>query len=370
MSKQQRLVRLTLACVSIAACMLWSPPRAEAWGDNGHSIVARVAAEYLSGKAGEQVMELLRADTKAARAYYQERCPAVLALSDKANLSSTEKARLLREGLACIAPWPDPPLKTARPYTSNWHFVDIPVILDAAGGPKFYSYDVARDCRMDEQRGDCAVLALLRLRPVLGNAKLSADDDREQANARAEALKFIVHIIGDLHQPLHAVTDKKEPNNPADLGDIGGNNKKVQWLGADLNPRWKDQWSLHSVWDEGIIDQTIKVEQLGVGEEKYAAKLVQALRGLKPDDIREMQSKTLIDWIHESYRLAVEKAYGNIASYYSKDYEWKTGSGAKRKGGYILTQAYYEANRGVVDRQLQRGGVRLARYLNETLGMQ
>lgn len=368
MSKRQSLVRATLACAFFAACVLAAPPRASAWGDYGHSIVARIAAEYLNDRAADQVRELLRADARAARAYYQERCPSVLALSDKTTLSTAEKARFLRDGLACVAPWPDPPLKFARPYTSNWHFVDVPVTLGAPGGPKVYSYDAGRDCRMDEQRGDCAVLALLRLRPVLANAGQSNDIYREQANARAEALKFIVHIIGDLHQPLHAITDKKDPNNHEDLGDIGGNNKKVKWLGVDLNPRWGDQWNLHSVWDEGIIDQAIKVEQLGNSEEKYAEKLIQALRGLKSGDIAEMQSGELLEWVQESYQLAVDSAYGNISEYYSKDYEWKTKAGGKRKGGYILPLAYYDANRGVVDGQLQHGGVRLARYLNETLG--
>lgn len=368
MSKQQRLVRSIQAFAFAVALVLLSSPRANAWGEIGHSIVARIAAEYLNERASEQVIELLRADAKAARHYYQGRCPGVLALSDKATLSLTEKARFLREGLACVAPWPDPPLKFDRPYTSNWHFVDIPVTLGAAGGPKVYSYDVARDCRMDEARGDCAVLALLRLSPVLSNAKQSADDYREQATVRAEALKFIVHIIGDLHQPLHTITDKKDANNHEDLGDIGGNNKKVKWLGVDLNPRWRDQWSLHSVWDEGIIDQTMRVEQLGNTEEKYADKLLQALRGLKPDDIAEMQSGTLLEWINESYQLAVDNAYGNLSDYYSKDYEWKTKVGLKRKGGYILPQAYYDANRGVVDGQLQHGGLRLARYLNQLLG--
>jgi hypothetical protein len=367
MSKHPMVVRSRLICSFFAICvLLLLPLRANAWGEYGHRIVARIAAEYLSPKARERIVELLRVDAKAARAYYQEHCPAVLVLSDKATLSDNERGRLLREGLACIAPWPDPPLKFVRTYTSNWHFVDIPVTLNPISGHKVYSYEVSRDCRMDEERGDCAVLALSRLRPVLANAKQTDDDYREQANARAEALKFIVHIIGDLHQPLHTITDKNDPNDPEDQGDIGGNNKKVKWLGADFNPRWNEQWNLHSVWDEGIIDEIIRVEKLGNTEEQYTAKLIQTLRGLKPEAIQEIQSGSLLEWIHESYQLAVERAYGNIHGYYNKDYEWKTKNGLKRKGGYILPQAYYDANHGIVDEQLQNGGVRLARYLNDT----
>ncbi|MFL6230865.1 MAG: S1/P1 nuclease [Pyrinomonadaceae bacterium] len=80
-------------------------------------------------------------------------------------------------------------------------------------GPKLYSHVADSDCRMDEVRGDCTVVALLRLNSVLANAGQPADGYREQATARAEALKSIVHIIDDLHQPLHTVTDEKEGNN-------------------------------------------------------------------------------------------------------------------------------------------------------------
>lgn len=368
MFKQRSSMGWTLACAFAAAFVMLTPLRANAWGDYGHRIVARIAAEYLNERASAQVVELMRADIGAARHYYKAQCPAVLALSGKANMNAAEKAGFVREGLACLASWPDPPLKDARLYTSNWHFVDIPVTLGAEGGPKLYSYDAARDCRMDEARGDCAVLALARLRAVLGNAKQSGSDYREQLTASAEALKFVVHIIGDLHQPLHAVTDKKDVNNLEDLGDIGGNNKKVRWLGADLNPRWNSQWSLHSVWDEGIIDQTIKVDKLGGDEKMYADRLIKALRSMKPADVEQMRSGDLLGWIGESYRTAVNSSYGKISDYYDADYEWKSGSGATRKGGYILPQSYYDLNRGVVDRQLQYGGVRLARLLNEMLG--
>ena len=118
---------------------------------------------------------------------------------------------------------------------------------------------------MDDARGDCAILAVRRFRPVLANPK-------EHSIARAEALKFIVHIIGDLHQPLHCVTDKRDFNNLNDLGDIGGNQKIVQFnvpawdndRHKDVNPRWSEQWNLHSVWDEAFYrrdDEPSKAER-------------------------------------------------------------------------------------------------------------
>jgi hypothetical protein len=111
----------------------------------------------------------------------------------------------LADKLACIAPWPDPPLKDARQYTANWHFVDIPVNASDPDHPVPDNYDQARDCRMDDNRGDCAILALRRLRQILGDIKpltnRDGDDLRpylESAGARTEALRFIVHIVGDL----------------------------------------------------------------------------------------------------------------------------------------------------------------------------
>src|SRR5262245_26245449 len=115
MSPSPMLLKPTLTCQLLAICFaLLLPVRANAWGDYGHRIIARIAAEYLNDTAKEKVIELLRVDTKISRFYYQEHCPGILALSDKATLSANEKTSFLREGLACIAPWPDPPLKFQR----------------------------------------------------------------------------------------------------------------------------------------------------------------------------------------------------------------------------------------------------------------
>ena len=347
---QVKLVRYIVLC---AVVILMVPLRGFAWGDVGHRAVARIASRYLTPQARARVVELLKADIQLNRNYYVETCPDVMALGEKAVLSDSEAATFTETGLACIASWPDPPLKDQRLYTSNWHFVDIPVNMHGPNGPILTSYEVARDCRMDDNRGDCAILALKRLRPVLAN-------QTELAGSRAEALKFIVHIIGDLHQPMHCVTDKNNVNDVADLGDLGGNFKKVQfnvpaWQGntnKDQNPRWHKQWNLHSVWDEGLIDAYMGIQNLTV--DSYVAQLLNSLSAKTPEQFTKLQSGDLLTWIEESYSLAVKKGY----KLPPKDTNYN---------GYILQSSYYESNQPITSEQLQTGGVRLARFLNETL---
>ena len=334
-----------------ATVILLAPLHGFAWGDIGHRVVGRIASRYLNPQTKAAIVDLLKVDSKLNQSYYISNCPEVLSLADKPVLNESEAAIFIEAGLACIASWADPPLKKERVYTSNWHFVDIPVNLRGQGGPVVSAFDVTRECRMNDKRGDCAFLALKRLKPVLAN-------QRELAGSRAEALKFIVHIIGDLHQPLHCITDKNNASNPSDHGDIGGNLKIVQfnvpaWEGnanKDVNPRWDQKWNLHSVWDEGLIDAYMGINNLN--EDSYLILL------LKPVDqnsekVSQLQKGDLLAWMKESYSLAVNNAYKLPAP----------GSNDHR---YILQSTYYESNHDVVNQQLLTGGLRLAAYLNKT----
>src|SRR5262249_25132083 len=124
-----------------------------------------------------------------------------------------------RKSLASLSSWADE-VQVLRPATRNWHFVNIP--FDAAG------YDAVRDCS-ERPGGDCIVRAIDRARQTL------ADRSKPQ-HERAEALMFLVHLIADLHQPMHAV----------DRHDAGGTQLQVKFLGQAM--------SLHNVWDFAMID--------------------------------------------------------------------------------------------------------------------
>jgi hypothetical protein len=144
--------------------ILIAPIHGSAWGDIGHRIVARIASRYLNPQARTTIVDLLRIDSKLNPSYYSGSCPDVLQLANKTVLTNAEAATFTERGLACIASWADPPLKKDRKYTSNWHFVDIPVNLRGPNGPVLSSFQVARECRMNDKYGDCAFLALKRTR--------------------------------------------------------------------------------------------------------------------------------------------------------------------------------------------------------------
>ena len=350
--EMKRIPHVTLIVLATLCLITMLPTRATAWGDRGHRIVAEIAERYLTDRTRQAISQLIKNDPQFGVCFdpiTKDKYPTAT-LGDK---------------MACLAPWPDPPLKYDRPYSSNWHFVDIPAKLSDPNNPMLFSYDEARDCRMDDKRGDCAVLALKRLILILGNAKQSPGDYRELDSNREEAFKFIVHIIGDIHQPLHCITDKKDPNSENDNGDIGGNLKIVQWLGVDANPTWKDQWNLHSVWDEGIIDQTM--QRKNQKESDFLKVLLDKIPAQGTPEFKEMQEGDTQAWLKESYQLAIGQAYGELPPF-DKDYPYKTKNGSERKGGYRLKEEYYLANRDVVEDQLRKAGVRLAGVLNELLG--
>ena len=139
------------------------------------------------------------------------------------------------ETLASVATFADE-IRNSRPDTRQFHFVDIP--KDAS------DYVPSRDCKPSDQ-GDCVVAAIERFRAELA-------DPNESRGRRRLALKFLVHLIGDMHQPLHC----------ADDDDRGGNDVKVPWFG-----RSGKGINLHSVWDRLII------EEAGLEEAEFAEAL-------------------------------------------------------------------------------------------------
>ena len=138
---------------------------------------------------------------------------------------------------------------------------------------------------------------------------------------RAEALKFLVHFVGDLHQPLHV----------ADDSDRGGNRRTVYLLGDSTN--------LHKAWDGEIL------EVYKLSESAYLEELQRAMDTL---DLAGLERGTVVDWAMEGHRIAVQRAYR-----------------LPRDGR--LGEAYVQANRPVIDHALIAAGVRLAKLLNVTL---
>src|SRR5581483_11849536 len=111
-----------------------------------------------------------------------------------AAVQAVEQALGRGHSLASVASWADD-VRDIAPQTYNWHFVDIPIAADA--------YDPARDCAPGP-KGDCVIAELDRL-----SDQLQCGTDAE----KLDALKFAVHFVGDVHQPLHTVLEEKGGND-------------------------------------------------------------------------------------------------------------------------------------------------------------
>jgi hypothetical protein len=266
-----RKIALLRAAVVALAMTLVPVREAVAWGAAGHSIIAEIAQRRLDPVPLRRIKELLGGE---------------VSLAAVANLADT--------------------IAAARPETRNWHFVNIPV--GAAG------YDPDRDCAATPH-GDCVVNAIARFRAVL------ADASKPKAE-RAEALVFLVHLVGDVHQPLHCA----ERNH-----DAGASTLKVTFFGTAM--------SLHLVWDVGLIEK--RTYDWG----DYVDHLD---RDLASQDIARLARGEPADWAWEAHQAAVDVAYALPED-------------------LSLGDGYYQRSRAAVDRQLALAGIRLARLLNETL---
>src|SRR5256885_1050309 len=162
------------------ACLVAIAP-AFGWGPEGHNLVARLAAVRLTPAAAAKVAEILG--------------PGVT--------------------LASISTWADQ-VRPSRTETGPWHYIDIPI-------DKVH-LDMQRDC----PKGVCVIAKIEDFEKVLAAPETPPKE-------RKEALMFIVHFVGDMHQPLHCSDNK----------DKGGNGVKVDFFGKPSN--------LHTVWDSGLL---------------------------------------------------------------------------------------------------------------------
>lgn len=281
-ASSRRRLRLLLPLVLGILGLSQAPP-ALGWGAAGHRIVGLVADE------------LLDAGTRAR-------------LRDLAG----------DESLADIGQWLDrerPRLRDELPGSERWHYDNRPVCRPAA--------TVARYCA----DGDCASAALDRYRARLADRDLPREE-------RLLALRIVVHLLGDVHQPLHA----------ADNGDRGGNQVAVQF-GQRGRPR-----PLHAAWDNDFVKRAVR----GDSEAGFAHRLVLRHR----DDRNIIKAGDVASWMQESYEIAVTDSYGRLPAF---------GCGVRPEGVVQLPVAYSDRAAGIVGERLAFAGIRLAAVLCATL---
>ncbi|WZO97162.1 S1/P1 nuclease [Isosphaeraceae bacterium EP7] len=263
----------TLILLCLAVSMLASSAtEAVAWGPVGHRASAMIAEFRLSKEARAAIRDLLEPG----------------------------------ESLADASTWADE-IRGERRETGSWHYVNVP-ITDKAYSPRHCS------------RGACVVSKIEHYRDVLGNKSATKLQ-------RREALRFLVHFIQDIHQPLHV----------GDRHDKGGND-----LQLDYNRR---QANMHQIWDSGLIR--------GVDEVTLARALVGKLN---PEDTEKWAAEESVEvWANESLE-AARDAYINPEN------------GAPLREGDRLGPAYTERQRPMAHRRISQAGVRTAAVLNEIFG--
>jgi hypothetical protein len=273
-------MRHLLVSLSVAAALLCCVPAAlRAWGPEGHFLVARIALSQMTPETKRAVLDLLEGDDFVAS-----------------------------------ATWADE-IRSQRPESYNWHFVNIPY--------SEMTYVPERDCKPTAS-GDCVIAELERNRRVLSDATAPKA-------IRKEALKFLIHFVADLHQPLHAI----------DSHDRGGNDVHVVLDGRLPPPR---PLNLHAVWDTTLISLS------GMDEAAYLNSL---LRDLRTNPVSPFPLD-FVKWAQEAHQIAVEYVY-----------TYKRFSPSGPPADPIELNAEYQKKAPLaIDHQLELAGVRLAGILN------
>jgi len=241
------------------------------WGGEGHSLVARIAWIQLTPAVQARVTAILGPNTS----------------------------------LPSIASWADQ-VRNQRRETGTWHYVDIPIDKP--------HYDVARDC----PKGDCVLVKIEDFRKALKDPATPPDQ-------RREALMFLVHFVGDMHQPLHC----------SDNQDQGGNKVQVKFGDRPGN--------LHSLWDSGLLGKLPKEDDLFAEYSRDAVK-----------HYKKWSKGTVYDWAEESHKAAQKITYGKLP---------KVAAGTPEP----IDAAYEKKADPLIKLQIEKAGDRLARVLNEAL---
>lgn len=273
---------------SFALVLLMLPaPGAHAWSTLGHRLVGELASRHLTEAASAEVAVLLAGEPNPS--------------------------------LGGVASWADA-LRNTEParfgQTTSWHYVNFP--------PGQCNYQPERDC----PTGQCVVAQIDHQRAILG-------DRRQPLAARRDALKFLVHLVGDVHQPLHA------GNRP----DKGGNGFQVS-LRTDLKPEAYARknyldgvmgTNLHSVWDYYILAAR------GLNAETYADQL----DALPWPPTTTGHASGPAAWAGESCRvLESHHVYPD---------------------GHRMDHRYLDAQRPLAEQRVRQAAYRLTQLLNGTL---
>ena len=257
------------------------PAGAHAWSHKGHATIADIAAANLTTVAHAQIRELLKND-----------------------LDANEKPSG-RTTLADISSWPDEIRTRASPGTyRGWHSRANPVCSDLLGNCK---------------NGHCIDQIIINQTAIL-------KDHTQSPRTRNEALKWVVHLIGDLHMPLHSGNNYDGGGNiPVRLSSTGSSKART----------------LHEVWDNELLKYALKRGPIG-----------------KIQEARPLTTDAPTAWMQETRILARQHVYEPLPGF---------ACGSKPEVPITLNKDYLEQSAPIIREQVGKAGARLAQLLNETL---
>ena len=243
-------------------CLIAFPLALVSWGFKGHRAIATIAQKHLTS-----------------------------------NTAYVVSAYLKGESMADIATWAD---ENRNNKTAPWHFLNLPLGLTHEQFVKFVS-----------ESDNNVYSAILKTEASLRDKSLTPDQ-------KNEALKYLIHLVGDAHQPMHI--SRRE--------DKGGNTIQVRFDNKGTN--------LHSLWDSKLIDHE------GLSEPEIAKTYDVATFA----QIKQWQSDSPMEWIWESYQVSSELY-------------------AQAKPGQVIDEVYYQKNISVIRKRIDQAGIRLAGELNK-----
>jgi len=253
---------------AMVLCSILASSSAFAWGLTGHRVVAQIAEQHINNKTRKEISKIIGP-----------------------------------QKLAYWANWPDF-IKSddSWKHADSYHYVNIPGNLNRE------QFNTALEATSEENMYKKGLFLINELK---NNKSLTKEQKQHD-------LYFLIHILGDAHQPLHV-------GRPDDLG---GNRIKVEWF--------RDKVNIHTVWDSKLVDY-----------ENYSYTEYSNLLDIKTkEEVKELQKGTYADWIYESYTIA-NNIYGNVKM--------------DDKLGY----RYHFDNKYIVESQLLKGGLHLATVLND-----
>ncbi len=320
----------------LSLSIVFLSPLSFAWGCSGHEIVALIAQRQLNDIAAQKVASLLKNP-----GLYVNNKPTRFCNPKTFTIANPSELGLM----AFYATWADD-FRQVDKSTAAWHFWDVPLnFTGAANLPQFCDQG-------------CVVKAIQDQIDVLKS--------NATKKAKAKALAFVIHFVGDLHQPLHIVTNNDRGANCVPV-KFFGDEPSVSSGGKSATP------NLHGIWDTNIPEKIGHIRGATHDDDltQFVDTLMSDFDSQFPSWMRE--TVDLKAWAMESHELAVTKAYGALPNTIAPETPVVVNDCTDADNilqrmldlNEVVNQPYVNTDTPAVEEQLARAGTRLALILNQ-----